>query len=250
MKKNLFSIKNIDTVSTDIKYGINTISKKSAPKNSTKISDLQVNIEPNIISFLDEAKKPKKCIPTMLSTNGEFLCEKTDVKCFWCRNNFDTYPIGCPIRYVQSQIEKTYTSEITKDKYTIKENVGKSSLELNTEENDNIEYKIQEKDYYETDGVFCSFNCMLSFILENKSNTIYSNSKLLLYKLYFDIFGSFPNELIPAPSWRLLQDYGGHLSIDDYRKSFNKIEFVHLGKILYIPKFKPIEQIFEEKNKF
>lgn len=248
MKKNTFSIKSIDTVSTDIKYGINNITKKSVPKNSTKISDLQVSMEPNTISFLDEAKKPKKCIPTMLSKDGDFLPEKTAIKCYWCRNSFDNTPIGCPMRYVQSQIEKSYISEITKDKYTIKENSGKSSFEL--EENNNIEYKIYDKDYYETEGILCSFNCLLSYILDNKKNPLYANSKLLMYKLYFDIFGCYPKDLIPAPSWKLLIEYGGHLTIDDYRKTFNKIQYIELGKVIYIPKFKTVEYLFEEKNKF
>jgi hypothetical protein len=251
MKKNTFSIKSIDTVATDLKYGINTLtSKKAIPRNTTKISDLQVNVEPNIISFLDEAKKPKKCIPTMLSTQGDFLPEKTSIKCFWCRHNFDSTPIGCPLRYVQSQIEKTYTSEITKDKYSIKENIGKSSFDVRDEENDCIEYKIYDKDYYETDGVFCSFNCMLTFIIENKMNPMYKNSRLLMYKLYFDIFGLYPKDLIPAPHWRLIDEYGGPLTITEYRKSFNKLEYIDMGKINYIPKFKTVERIYEEKNRF
>lgn len=248
-KKTQFSLKIADTAAVDTKYGI-CKQKNIIPKNATRITDLQVNMEPNVISFLDEAKRPKKCIPTMLSTLGDFLPEKTEIKCFWCRNDFNTAPIGCPLRYVPSNIEKTYISEITKDKYTIKENLGKSSFPIDMQPNDKIEYKINTMDYYETDGIFCSFNCLLSYILENTKNPMYRNSRNLLYKLYFDIFGYHPKELIPAPSWRLLQEYGGPLSITTFRKSFNKLEYIDNGKIIYIPKFKTVERIYEEKSRF
>ena len=42
--------------------------------------------------------------------------------------------------------------------------------------------------YYETDGCFCSFNCCLAFINDNVHNAMYSSSKHLLMKMYYDIF--------------------------------------------------------------
>ena len=36
-------------------------------------------------------------------------------------------------------------------------------------------------------------------------------------------------EIIPAPHWRMLSDFGGSLSIEEFRESFNKIRYVHHG---------------------
>ncbi len=67
---------------------------------------------------------------------------------------------------------------------------------------------------------FCSFNCAMAY-----NNCIHdSNSKKItaefLNHLFFKIFGnSIP--IKPAPSRELLQDFGGILSIEEYRKSFS-----------------------------
>jgi hypothetical protein len=215
----------------------------------TKLSDLNISTEPDTVSYLDEAKKMKKCIVTMLSVaDGHFLPEKTDIHCWWCRHSFDTIPIGCPIRYVPHQVEKEYISEITKDSYKIRENM-EIQYQKDLQSNDNITYKIIDKNYYETDGIFCSFNCLFAHILENKHNPLYKNSLNLMNKIYFDCVGKLPVNLKEASSWKLLKVYGGHLSIKDYRDKFNYVEYIDRGKIANIQKFKPIGTLFEEKSK-
>ena len=61
--------------------------------------------------------------------------------------------------------------------------------------------------YYETDGVFCSFNCCKAYITENKQNTMYNNSEISTIKsVYFNtIMGTKTTVINPAPHWRLLQ---------------------------------------------
>lgn len=223
---------------------------KGKNSNITKISDLDISMQPDTVSFLDEAKKMKKCIVTMLSiTDGQFIPEKTHVHCWWCKHNFENMPMSCPIRYVPNQVEKQYMSEITKDSYNIRENI---EIKHNKEEfssTEKINYVFYDKNYYETDGIFCSFNCVLAYIDDNKINTLYKNSKHLLKKIYFDLFETIPENLKPAPSWKLLKTFGGHLSIADYRKSFNQIEYIDKGKLVNIIKFKPIGNLYEEKAK-
>ena len=218
--------------------------------NITKISELNISTEPDTVSFLDESKKEKTCIVTMLSiTDGQFLPEKTHVHCWWCRHSFDWKPLSCAIRYVPNQVEKEYTSEITKDSYNIRENIDMKYNKSIFTGTDNISYKFYEKDYYESDGIFCSFNCWLAHIHENKSNPLYKNSLYLLNKIYFDYFGEPPTNLKPAHSWKLLKSYGGHLSIQKFRETFNRVEYIDKGRILNIMKFKPAGNIFEEKAK-
>lgn len=251
-KTSTFTLKAIDTDKIEALYSItipSNISKPTNPpvSNITKISELQVTLEPDAVSFLDEAKKQRKCIPTMIHhCKGGRLPDSTGIHCFWCRHSFETMPLGCPIKYVPSQVEKKYVSEITKDSYQIKENVDARKIEDIT--SDMMDLNFEEKDYYETDGIFCSFNCCLAWIDANKKNPLYATSRSLLMKLYLDIFEQSPKTLGPAPDWRLLTVYGGHLSITDYRKTFNKVVFNPHNRIL--PKFVPLGHLFEEKSKF
>lgn len=254
--KHTFSIKGINIEKVEQTYGLSIQSNIQKPaessKNATKISELQVSIDPEVITYLDEAKKLRKCIPTMVCHfRDQILPEKTGISCFWCRHPFETIPIGCPMRYVSSQIEKRYTSEITRDTYQIKENVDADSIDPEEfRDTDKIQLLLHNKNYYESDGVFCSFNCCLAYINENKRNPLYKSSKSLLFKIYRDIFGMSPGSLIPSGSWRLLASFGGHLSITEFRKNLNKVQYIEQNKIISQPKFAPMGILYEEKNRF
>ena len=53
-----------------------------------------------------------------------------------------------------------------------------------------------------------------------------------------------------APHWRLLRDYGGHLSIDEFRQSFFNIDFSpDDSMITKLPSFQSVGYIFEKKIK-
>ena len=47
-----------------------------------------------------------------------------------------------------------------------------------------------------------------------------------LNKIHNDLFEK-SDKIIEAPSWRLLQKFGGNLNIQDFRDSFNKIEYIN-----------------------
>jgi hypothetical protein len=53
----------------------------------------------------------------------------------------------------------------------------------------------------------------------------------------------------PAPHWRLLEEYGGHLDINQFRECFNKITYKQHGITMKNP-YKPIGFLFEEKINF
>jgi hypothetical protein len=254
-----FVLKGIKPLEIDEIYKINietNIDNDNLPKNVTKINELNTNETFNF-SYLDESKKNHKCSVTMVNILGQSLPQYTDIHCFWDKHSFDNIPIGCPIKFVSPTIVKSYFSEITKDNYSIRENISNiKKQELLSIINNTIEDKSCKKidlidtEYYQTDGIFCSFNCLLSFIDDNSINPLYYNSKNLLLKMYKDYFGKIGN-IEKAPHWRLLKSYGGHLSIDDFRNSFYKIEYISTGNTLSnIPKCIPIGHIFEEKPKF
>lgn len=257
-KNYIFTLKGINTEKIDQRFGISIISNitlddDNPPQNTTNITELSVTRNtPEIISFVDEAKKMHKCTISMVdfSTNKE-LQYSTVYDCFWCRNHIPetVMAIGCPIKYIPSQAVKTYYSEITKDKYTIKENITPKKQQLITS-NKNNHLSILEKNYYLTDGIFCSFNCCMAYINDNKHNSLYDMSEMLLLKMYHDIYPTKVVSIDMAPHWRKLKQYGGDLTIQQFRESFNKIDYKEHGYISEIPKFKTLGVLFEEKLKF
>ena len=60
-----------------------------------------------------------------------------------------------------------------------------------------------------------------------------------------------PRPILKAASWRILEKYGGHLHIDEFRQNFNEIDYIDMDNyITEYPLCKPIGFIFEKKIKF
>lgn len=182
------------------------------------------------LHFSDDMRKSHTCILSKIE-----IGVSADYCCFWDRHPIggEVSAIGCPIKYVPSAVYKAYFSEINKEKFMVKQSV----LEF-----PKIEEIAKEKnDYYETDGVFCSFECCLAFIIDNKKkNNMYSESELLLNRIA-------GKKINPAPSWRLLKVYGGHLDIKEFRDSTKNTEYQDMG--IYKGIFKPVAHAFEQKLK-
>ena len=271
--KYVFSLKGINIDKLDEKYGIKLISNlnynDSNPNNTTKLTDINLDKPIEIISFLDESKKLYQCNISMIDFTTGLNVESLKYCCYWCRHSFTSYPIGCPIKYVSNKATKKYHSEVTKDTYVIKENITSEKskriqnmkytpfiFDLIKDKNLDQKYEIKNDEYYFTDGVFCSFNCIKSFVKDNSHNTLYQYSEMLLTKL-FNYIMKLENKnidlnkisIIPAPHWRQLQAYGGHLSIDKFRENFNKITFNYHGTFKK-ELFSPIGHLYEEKINF
>ena len=209
-KKLTFVLLNIDSNELDKKYNINiksNIENKnnfSISGNFTKISDIN-STTPKYFTYLDEAKKPKKCLITMCNHIGEKLPSNTNISCYWCKHSFDNQPIGCPIKY----------------------------------ENNN----------YYTDGIFCSFNCCKAFIYDNEHKQLYKKSDTLLNNIFYTLFNT--TEIDVAPSWRILEKFGGDKTIQQFRDSFHKYEYFNIDNyILEQPKMYSVGFLFEERIKF
>jgi hypothetical protein len=251
--KYIFILRNVKTDKVDKKYGITLISniteEDNPPKNTTKLSDLTSDkATPEIISFLDESKQLHKCTVSMIDFNSKREAHLLRYNCYWDKHSFNTRSIGCPINFISNQATKHYYSEISKDTYTIKENI--TNMKSNNIKDQRI--TVDEKSYYETDGIFCSFNCAKAYIDENKHNRMYDNSAILLSMMYNDMIGDSEVPLIidPAPHWRLLHEYGGYMNIMEYRNSFSKADYDYHGVVKNFPQFISIGTLFEEKLKF
>jgi hypothetical protein len=246
-KKRNFVLKNIDIEAVYNKYGLTIVSnleKEQTSLSTTKIHDVITHdIEKSII-FLDENKKESKCVATMieLSSNNS-LPDSTNIKCFWCKYNFDTKPIGCPIKYVNPLIEKSYVSQITKDTYYMRENIVQSKLDKISTKDNQFQIEIYPFNHYLTDGIFCSFNCVLSFIKDNNHNIFYKESYSLLHCLYYDLVGKKIAKIIPSPHWRLLKDFGGPFTIEEFRKNLNTIDYKFMFNLR---EMKSISKVYKE----
>ena len=244
-KKCIFVLTSINITTINDKYNMNISFEDEVQKlKTTKLTDLEkntINKNVEVFSFLDESKKTHKCIISMIDFKTKLNAKELNYNCFWDRNPIDGEPIGCPINYIPKQIQKTFFSHISKDTYFIRENVVSDS-------------KIQEEgivtlnnDYYETDGAFCSFECCLAFILDNKHNRMYDMSQMLLTKIYNKLNNTKAMTISPASSWRVLKEYGGHTSVEKLRSNFGKIDYDYSG---YTQKCLPIAHLYEEKVKF
>jgi hypothetical protein len=259
MKTPFVNLKHIDASIIDQKYNFIVYKEKNKneKKNTiskTKIADItKDNLKSSYFSYIDEAKNDHICIITMKDVilNKE-LPVKTDINCFWCRHNFSSRPIGCPITFKNTRLYKKYYSEITKNNYCLQETISTKQLEDSKDsKNDNYySLEIQPSNYYLTDGIFCSFNCCFAFIDFNKLNPLYSQSLNLLKKMYYDLFPNYDISLMKAPHWRLLKDYGGELSIEEFRKNFYKVDYIENNDFTTIfPHQKSMGLIFEKRIK-
>jgi hypothetical protein len=66
-------------------------------------------------------------------------------------------------------------------------------------------------------GHFCSYNCALSYNLD-LNDIITSKRTSLLNLIYYKTFSEFKN-IISAPHWSTLEEYGGNLSITQFREN-------------------------------
>lgn len=100
---------------------------------------------------------------------------------------------------------------------------------------------------YHVTGCFCSFNCALAYNLYYLKDSKIYHRKSLTHKLYREMHGLTPDDLIEikeAPRKEILDDYGGDMTIEEFRASFDlKNEYT-----VFIPPLRPINMIIEERN--
>jgi len=176
-----------------------TNDQSQQPTNNTKLTDIipinkaPVFLENNItrhVQMIDHIDYG--CLPS-----------RTDIYCWHDKHDFTTSPIGIPIDYIPRK---------------------EDSVSIKGGENQGTE------DYYLTYGIFCSFPCALAYIEEYSKDTLFKNSKSLLYSLYYKLYGVEMN-IKKAPSWQFLQNFGGELNIDEFREAYCQANFVITGNI-------------------
>lgn len=247
----VFSLRDVNIEKVDNRYGLDSmsLSEDIIPENTTKLVDLDItNKTPEVVSFLDESKRLRRCKVSMINIKRLNNPGNThQCRCFWDRNIIpkNIQIIGCPVKYIPSRANKKYYSEMTKDHIHINEPITEKRIsEINKRCDTRL--SVIENSYYETDGAFCSFNCVMAFIKDNKRNSLYRDSEMLLLQLYQDLNDTKILEITPAPHWRNLIDHGGNMTIDQFRESFNQKEYVNYGIITCMS----LGRLYEERYKF
>ena len=96
-------------------------------------------------------------------------------------------------------------------------------------------------DYFYCIGNFCSYNCATSYNIELNDENVFKRQSLLhlQYKKIYNEYKSFK----PSPSWKILKDAGGTVSIEEYRENLisNDNNYLYLkppmiSRISYIEK--------------
>ena len=96
-------------------------------------------------------------------------------------------------------------------------------------------------------GNFCSWNCAKSFNIDINDCATWKRESLLNL-MYFKTYGEF-KEIVPAPSWLMLEDFGGLLNINEFRKLFeyNNKDYLVLHPPL-ITRQLQIEESYKKSN--
>ena len=219
-KQYTFELKGINPSEIDKQYGFDTLNHKNndilleekfIPNQSTRITELN-NVGIKDIVLTDEVK-------TNYNAKVSLINPKKNKKyhCFWDKHIILDKIYYCPIEKVHNPKIKEYTSSINGKKYKIQDSL------------------VQDDNEYFIDGCFCSCECLLAFVQDNRHNPLYSKSEILAKELY-----NIHNSRI-APHWRLLDIFGGNMTIEDFRKSFTHISYEMNGIV-----FNPISFIYKE----
>jgi hypothetical protein len=205
LKDTEFTLSGVDVKKIDNDYKLESIStvKKSKPevqpKDITPIDKLLsiATIQPLTTLIPREKIKVQKYLSLVCNNmNKDILHEHISVRCFHCHRFFTTSPLIVPITYCE-----------------------KKSIHV-----------------FHGDAIVCSFNCMVSWIEDNSHNKLYHNSITYMLKLYKCIFGEYPSKnILRAPPFFVLQEYGGALTIEEYVKLLQTVEIIDSKQIYMVP---------------
>jgi len=238
-KENLI-LKGIDASQILLSY-YNPIQKDTEIPETLLDADKEIDISeilkeksPRCVYFVDTHKQKVKCWVNMIDVTQEMaLPFYTTKKCWWHRDKIQHHPLGIPIRY-SSQ----------KNDGIEKERLAKKFKDSN--------YNPDSNDFFETIGVVCSFPCMKAYILDQLSrsrSSRFKNSLTLMTLLYSKMFGKIIT--IPtAPTWKLLKQYGGHLTPKEYTSTFGRLEYTETVNIRRPYMFSSSEYIQEHRVRF
>ena len=79
--------------------------------------------------------------------------------------------------------------------------------------------KFYEDTFYSY-GMFCSYECCQAYNIDLNDDNVFKRSSLLKFH-YFKTYDNF-KDIEKAKDWKILKPFGGNVSIEDFRSSFDK----------------------------
>lgn len=223
LNKQFMNDKNIDECDENLETHVilSDIDENNDNKNKNndkmyEVSSLSHSRSKKAMKYTDFHKHKAKVWVNMIDIYyGGALPRATTKKCWGnCRSKFKNEPIGCPIKYHHiSPDNNTKIAEL--DRQRIIELLKTANLPTDT------------TDFYETEGIFCSFNCAKGYILQKlaEGHRRYQKSLSLLSALQITLIGKL-SPIESTSSWKLLKEWGGHLDAKELRASVGKLVYV------------------------
>jgi hypothetical protein len=162
-------------------------------------------------------------------------------------DNHDNYSNILEVKVLKKKIEELNNRLIRYEK-TVKPAIilceGTSKCWWDTYFFDSPSVKMPESYFngsFGCSGDFCSWECMMAYNIDINDENIARRTSLIymMYKKTYNIF----KEIKPAASWKILTDFGGVISIEDFRENLttNSLEYNYIkppmiSRISYIEK--------------
>jgi hypothetical protein len=105
-----------------------------------------------------------------------------------------------------------------------------------------LPHKLINNIYYVT-GIFCSFNCVLSYNYNIKDAYTVTRANLI-YLMYSQLLSPIEH-IVPAPPKEVLIEFGGYLTIDEYREK--SVIYSREIKVV-LPPMKSLHLVIEDIN--
>lgn len=161
------------------------------------------------ITFVDDSANEDMAVPVIVGVQDD---DNSGVvlHCYWDHHPLakDTVVVRCPLKKIYEPNLLTYTSAINGTTYTISDKLNPSNV------------------HYQTCGVFCSPSCCLAYIRSYSSHDPrFSDSESLLYEMLT------MENITVAPDWMMLDVYGGHLTISEFREGVKHTTYTYEGSI-------------------
>ncbi len=161
--------------------------------------------------ILSENRKPVQCVGIT-----PVIAPKKNYHCMWCTLQLTGSPIGCP----------TGTKTVLKEQLVY--------LRDNTEPVRTVQRE-PSTDFI-TYGIFCSVNCIKSFINDKKYDAQYRHSLMLLSKMYSIMTGTDgPVNITPSPHYSMLSKFGGNMSETQYKQAMHSASYTENCKFNMFP---------------
>ena len=196
--------------------------------------------------FFDTKKVRVKTWPVMMDNVQKGpLPLYTNKPCRWCHHAYETHPFGCPIKYNPHISSTTVSNVHNTNSLALRDRVTSFLVENNL--------ACDTNDFFETEHMFCSLPCVKSYILGclSNNNKAYKYKKslsylTLLYKKMYDVL-IIPSIIPKAGPIEVLEAYGGHLTIKEYRASFGLLNYEETSNVRRPYMFSSSDYIEETK---